>query len=182
MPRKRREEEPRGIDLKPAMNLILIIIPMLLMTQEQVKVATINVATPQIGPSDVANPPDQKPDEVPLKLTIALTDKGLTVFARGSVIENKDDPLGPTIPKIDGDEEDASGKKVPGKIHDYKKLQELLADLKNQHPTEEAVTIQAEANTKYKYIIEVMDASREQKDGDKKKNLFPQVVLSAGLA
>jgi len=184
MPRERSQEAPEGINLKPAMNLILIIIPLLLTSMETLKIAVINVATPQIGPALTAQAPDQKPEEQPLKLTVALTDKGITVFAKGSVIENKDDPLGPTIPKIDGDDEDPTDptKKVPGKVHDYAKLQELLSDLKNENPNEENVTIQAEANTKYRYIIRVMDATREKKEGDKKKALFPNVVLSAGLA
>jgi biopolymer transport protein ExbD len=182
MVRKRKQEfEDDDLNLTPAMNLILILIPLLLTAMETMKLAVINVATPQIGPSSEVTPPDQAPDEKPLKLTIALTDRGLHIYARDQVIENKDDPLGPTIPKKDG-EEVIDGKPVPGKVYDYQKLSEMLSDIKDENPTEENIIISAESHIKYKYIIKIMDASRETKDGEKKKNLFPNVVLSAGVA
>jgi hypothetical protein len=173
----------KGPDLKPAMNLILILIPLLLSSMEAVKIAVINVASPQIGPASNVSNPEDKPDEKPLKLTIALTDRGITVFARGQVIENKDDPLGPTLPKIDGEVDAGDGKtKVPGKVYDFAGLQKILSDIKMENQAEENVIIQGEATTKYKYIIEVMDASREMIDGEKKTPLFPIVILSGGLA
>ena len=184
MVRKKREQgELKELDLMAAMNLILILIPLLLTSMESVKIAVINVSTPQIGPSSTATPPDQKPDEKPLKLTIALTDRGITIFARDQVIENKDDPLGPTLPKIgsDGKKESCNGEKG-GKVYDFAKLQDKLEDLKNQNTTEDKIIISAEPNIHYKCIINAMDASREKKDGDKKVKLFPNVVLSAGVA
>jgi biopolymer transport protein ExbD len=179
--RRKKNEQIDELNLKPAMNLILILIPLLLSAMEAVKIAVINVATPQIGPSSTASAPDQKPEEKPLKLTIALTDRGITIFAKDSVIENKDDPLGPTLPKIDG-EESEGGKLVKTKVYDFDGLQKILKDIKNENPTEENVIIQGEATTKYKYIINVMDAAREVKEGDKHKPLFPNVILSAGVA
>jgi len=183
MAKKRRptEEVDTDLNLTPAMNLILILIPLLLTAMEQMKLAVINVATPQIGPASEVPPPDQAPDEKPLKLTIALTDCGMHLYARDQVIENKDDPLGPTIPKKDG-EEIIDGKPVPGKVYDYDKLTQMLADIKDENPVEENIIINAESHIKYRYIIQVMDASREKKDGDKKRSLFPNVVLAAGVA
>lgn len=182
MAKKRKEElVDTDLNLTPAMNLILILIPLLLAAMETMKLAVINVATPQIGPSSEVTPPDQAPDEKPLKLTIALTDRGLHLYARDQVIENKDDPLGPTIPKKDG-EEVVDGKPVPGKVYDNEKLTQMLSDIKDENPTEENIIISAESHIKYRYIIQIMDASRETKVGDKKKSLFPNVVLSAGVA
>ncbi|MCK5808199.1 biopolymer transporter ExbD [bacterium] len=182
MVKKRRKEATPELNMKPAMNLILILIPLLLTSMEAVKIAVINVATPQIGPASVAQKPQDTPDEKPLKLTLALTDRGITVFAKDQVIENKDDPLGPTIPKIDGEEEDANGKMVEARVYDYDKLKEILVDIKSQHQAEENVIISAEPNIKYEYIIHIMDISRESKEGKKKKTMFPNVVLSAGVA
>lgn len=182
MAKKRKEEVvDTDLNLTPAMNLILILIPLLLAAMETMKLGVINVATPQIGPSSEVTPPDQAPDEKPLKLTIALTDRGLHLYARDQVIENKDDPLGPTIPKKDG-EEIVDGKPVPGKVYDNEKLTQMLSDIKDENPTEENIIISAESHIKYRYIIQIMDASRETKVGDKKKSLFPNVVLSAGVA
>ncbi len=182
MARKRKQVEPdTDVNLVPAMNLILILIPLLLTAMETLKLAVINVATPQIGPASEVTPPDQAPDEKPLKLTIALTDRGLHLYARDQVIENKDDPLGPTIPKKDG-EEIIDGKPVPGKVYDYEKLTQMLSDIKDENPVEENIIISAESHIKYRYIIQVMDASREKKEGDKKKTLFPNVIMSAGVA
>ncbi|HRZ79587.1 MAG TPA: biopolymer transporter ExbD [bacterium] len=183
MVKKRKQVADEDINLTPAMNLILILIPLLLTAMETIKMTTINVATPQIGPSSEAQPPEDRPEDKPLKLTVALTDRGITLFARDQVIENKDDPLGPTIPKIDGEEESVvDGTKTPGKVYDYNKLAEMLADIKAANPAEENIIITAESNTKYHYIIKIMDAARERKDGDKKTMLFPNVVLSAGVA
>lgn len=170
------------INMKPAMNLILILIPLLLTSMESAKIAVVNVATPQIGPSSVATPPSDTPEDKPLKLTVALTDRGITVFAREQVIENKDDPLGPTILKKDGEEEDASGKMVNAKVYDLEKLVEIIQDIKDANPAEENIIITAEPNIKFKYIMTIMDATREMKVGEKTKKLFPNVVLSAGIA
>ena len=90
--------------------------------------------------------------------------------------------MGPTIVKIDGQEEDAEGRMVDAKVYDIDKLVEIISDLKDSNPAEENIIITAEPNTKYKYIMKIMDATREKKDGEKKKTLFPNVVLSAGIA
>ncbi len=180
--KKRASTIMEEINMRPAMNLILILIPLLLTSMESAKIAVINVATPQIGPSSVATPPTDTPEDKPLKLTVALTDRGITVFAREQVIENKDDPLGPTILKKDGEEEDASGKKVNAKVYDLEKLVEIIQDIKDANPAEENIIITAEPNIKFKYIMEIMDATRETKVGEKLKKLFPNVVLSAGIA
>ncbi|MFO7736694.1 MAG: hypothetical protein R6W70_10850, partial [bacterium] len=117
MAKKRRKDELPPMNMIPAMGLILILIPLLVSGMESVKIAVINVATPQIGPSSTQEDPEDNPDEKPLKLTVAVTDRGLTVFVRGQVIENENDPLGPTIPKIDGEEDDEKKK-----VYDYDKL------------------------------------------------------------
>jgi len=183
MAKKKRKVEPmQEINMKPAMNLILILIPLLLTSMEAVKIAVINVATPQIGPSSEASPPDQRPEDRPLKLTIALTNRGITVFARDQVVENANDPLGPTIPKIEGQEQDADGNMQNAMVYDLSKLTEMLSDFKEANPAEENIIITAEPNIKFKYIVEIMDSSRDMKEGDRTKRLFPNVVLSAGVA
>lgn len=179
--KKRSKGVEHELNLQPLMNVILIMLPILLTASENFKLGVINVATPQIGPSSEAATPDIKPDEQPLKLTIALTDRGITVFVKDQVIENKNDPLGPTLPKIDG-EEVVDGQKKPSKVYDVQKLVEMLSDLKNSHPTETNIIISAEPHIRYMYIVQIMDAARETKEGDKKKLLFPDVVLSAGVA
>lgn len=170
------------INMKPAMNLILILIPLLLTSMEAVRIAVINVSTPQIGPASEATPPDTRPEDRPLKLTIALTNRGITVFARDQVVENSDDPLGPTLPKIEGQEEDADGNMVNAMVYDIDKLREMLVDFKEANPAEENIIIAAEPNIKFKDIVTIMDVSREMEDGERRRSLFPQVVLSAGVA
>ena len=186
MAKKRKKEALQELNMKPAMNLILILIPLLLSSMEAVKIAVVNVATPQIGPASVVPKTETPPDEKPLKLTLALTDRGITVFARDQVIENADDPLGPTIPKIDGQEEVVDGKgvktMVDARVYNYDKLKEILVDIKSQHQAEENVIISAEPNIKYEYILHIMDIARDMEDGKKKKKMFPNVVLSAGVA
>ena len=178
MARKRRKkDEAPGMNMVPAMGLILILIPLLVTGMESVKIAVVNVATPQIGPASTQENPEDNPDEKPLKLTVALTDRGMTIFVRGQVIENEKDPMGPTIPKIDGEEDEQKAK-----VYNYAKLKEMLVDLKKKHQTEQNIIISAEPNVEYRYIIDVMDVSRKYEADGTKKKMFPNVVLSAGVA
>ncbi len=76
MGKRRSEGSTQDLDMTAAMNLILILIPLLLTSMESVKIAVVNVATPQIGPSSEANPPADRPDDKPLKLTVACKRSG----------------------------------------------------------------------------------------------------------
>jgi biopolymer transport protein ExbD len=177
---KRRRAEPteNDLNLTPAMNLILILIPLLLLAMETMKIAVINVSTPQIGGPDVDVPPDNAPpDQQPLKLTAAITDQGIILYAREKVMVNDKDPLGATIPKIDGTEAGFPGQKV----YDWKKLGTMLADIKSANPGESSIIISAEPHLKYREIIKVMDIARETTENGKKRELFPDAILSAGV-
>ncbi len=175
--RRKRNSEAGEIDLKPAMNLILIIIPLLLMAMETAKIAIIEVQTPSTGPS-----PDIKDQPLPqveqLNLTAAFTDRGIILYAEGKLIENKSDPLAPTIPKIDGA---ASG--FPGqKVYDWAAFVRQLHDIKQAHPAEKTIIINAESTVKYRDIIKAMDMARDSVQEGKKTELFPEAVLGAGVA
>lgn len=176
--RRRMEQVENDLNLTPAMNLILILIPLLLLAMETMKIAVINVSTPQIGPIDETVPPDSTPpDHKPLKLTAAITDQGVILYAREQVMVNQNDPLGPTIPKIDGTEAGFPGQKV----YDWKKLGTMLADIKSANPGESSIIISAEPHLKYREIIKVMDIAREAIENGKKRTLFPDAILSAGV-
>jgi len=179
MRRRRRETETvPELNLKPAMNMILILIPLLLLTMEAIKISTINVAVPSYSGQD-KNPPVTKPDE--LKLTIALTDRGITLFAKGAVLENKNDPGGPTIPKIESSNT-VFGAVTKAKVYDWQKLTEKLHEIKKANPAEDSVIITAEPTVKYRDIIKAMDSSREKNIKGKIEQLFPKVSISSGIA
>ncbi len=100
---KKREEE-KEVDLIPFMNLIAILIPALMYSTEFVKIASLAVSSPRIGPSQPAqvDKPDEKP---PLNLTIAISSIGLYIASANNVLpgsegQQQEQAAGPTIPKV----------------------------------------------------------------------------------
>ena len=68
--------------------------------------------------------------------------------------------------------------------HNYPALKEKLVNIKKSFENEKQIIISAESNTKYTTIVRVMDAARKykkEKKDEQEDNLFPVVVLSAGV-
>ncbi len=92
-------------DLLPFMNLLAILIPALLSSTEYIKVATIEVASPKIGPQtpteDQQKDPDEKP---PLNLHLGLSSNG--IYVKSSQEQSPEEQAaalanpGPTVPKV----------------------------------------------------------------------------------
>ncbi len=90
------------VDLVPFMNLLAILIPALMISTEYIKIATIAVASPRIGPKAEAV---QKPDEnPPLNLSIMLSSNGMYIASANNVLPGAEQGAtaqpGPTIPKV----------------------------------------------------------------------------------
>ena len=68
------------------------------------------------------------------------------------------------------------------KVYDTAKLSTLLVGIKDAFPEEKKVIIAAEPDVEFESITDVMDVSRDIKaEGEERRELFPEVVLSPGL-
>ncbi len=89
------------VDLIPFMNLLAILIPALLISTEYIKVATIAVSSPRIGPkAEAVEKTDEKP---PLNLTLAVSSLGIYIASANNVLPGSEEQTaqtGPTIPKV----------------------------------------------------------------------------------
>lgn len=168
----RVEDSIEEINIMPLMNIIMLLIPFLIMSTEFIKIGVINVAAPKIGGSSSSSEPKKKNEKPPLNLTVSVTEKGFTILTRGKKIPEGCDLKGeateaklPTVKKI-------------GDKYNLPVLKQCLLKIKEVFPDERRVIIMAEPEIRYAVIVEVMDNSREIKVD---KDLFPEVVLSAGV-
>jgi len=175
-------EGAEELNLVPIMNLVTILIPFLLMAAEFVTLAVIDSTLPAIGPPP---PVEEQPDKPPLNLSLAITNKGVTVLGADAVLH----PEG-AAPVVEGEERPPT---VPCKsggycmsLDDYnwEELTRTLALIKDEYPDDENVILVPDSRVKYEIIVKSMDASREDKsnrgpDGVA-RTLFPFVVIAGG--
>ncbi len=169
MPRQ-PANRPEQLSLLPVMNLVSILIPMLLMSAQVVHLAVIDSTLPGIEEES------DEPVEPGLKLSLLITDQGITVAGSEALLPNSEGE-GPTLP--------CSGDPCAGpESYDYYALTELLGQVKDEHPDEATVILVPESRVPYEVIVGVMDAAREDPetigpDGTPRP-LFPNVVVAGG--
>ena len=181
---KRRTKKDEELNLVPIMNLVTILIPFLIMAAQFVQLAVIDSTLPAIG---APQPSDEKPDKPPLNLSLAITDRGVTVMGADAVLypegapevaEGEDRP--PTIPCQSGG--------ICTSVEDYNwvKLTAKLNLVKDEYPDEEDanVILVPDNQIKYEVLVSTMDAARNDPgkpgaDG-KARMLFPNVVIAGG--
>jgi biopolymer transport protein ExbD len=101
---KYKKVSNQEVDLLPFMNLLAILIPALLMSTEYLKISTVAVQSPQIGPKETSQTekdPDEKP---PLNLTLAISSNG--IYIKSSAEKTPEEQAaalanpGPDVPKV----------------------------------------------------------------------------------
>jgi len=167
-------EEGPPINIMPLMNIIMLLIPFLIMSTEFIKLSVINVTSPHIV-GDQKVPSEQSKQK--LNLTIALSEKGITLLTKGYKITTACRLKKTTTQSGTSSNQEITINKVNGH-HNLHQLTQCLQKVKKLFPKEKSIIIMATSGTSYKTIISVMDASRTD---DKKQELFPQVHLSPGV-
>lgn len=148
--------ESTELDLRPIMNMMCILIPLLLSCSEMVKNTYIELNLPQLsstgGPgSDTKEKPKEEP-KPRIGLKLVITEKGITI-AGNSAILGGESSGGPTVPKT------AEGK------HDFVNLKEKLAKIKKSiegkgFEDDQTIIITAEDIIEYQVIVTTMDFIR----------------------
>jgi biopolymer transport protein TolR len=155
------------LNIVPFLDIVVNLIMFLLATSEAVlSIVQIEAQLPQLsggGSSATKKEPG-------LNLNVTLTESGIIVTGSGG-------KLAP------GCQDVASGRVITvakkNNTYDWPALTECVAKIKNvpQFSDEHEVIVGADPMIQYEHVVAAMDALR----GDSKKELFPDVLLSAGV-
>ena len=153
------------LNIVPFLDIVVNLIMFLLATSEAVlAIVQIEAQLPQLSKGRSSGT-TQDPG---LNLNVTLTDGGIIVTGSGG-------KLAP------GCQEVASGRvmTIPkkGPDYDWPALKDCATKIKARFNDEKDVIVGADPMIHYEYIVAAMDALR----GDAKQELFPKVLLSAGV-
>jgi len=153
------------LNIIPFLDIVVNLIMFLLATTEAVLlISQIESDLPKIArgssrPSDVATP---------LNLNVTVTETGVIVSGSGG-------KLAPGCTTIDQGRALTVAKK--GKDYDWPGLTDCVARVKQQYQSEHSVTVSADPQVQYEYVVAAMDAVRTKG----KDPLFPDVLISVGV-
>jgi biopolymer transport protein ExbD len=159
------------LDIKPVMNLMVVLIPLLLAGVEMVKLSIIEIDLPPSkagggGESSEENPEKEK--EKRLGLKIAITREGFSLATAGAIMTGESGE-GPTVPVLGNNEFDFETLK--SKLIELKKL-----ILEKGYVDKDTAVITAGADIEYQIIINVMDTILKYEDDEGNiQPLFPQI-------
>jgi biopolymer transport protein TolR len=153
------------LNIVPFLDIVVNLIMFLLATTEAVLlISQIESDLPKI-----ARGRSKGPDvATPLNLNVTVTEVGVIVSGSG----------GKLAPGCTGIEQGRS-LTVPkkGKDYDWRGLTECVARVKQQFQSEHSVTVSADPQVQYEYVVAAMDAVRSKG----KDELFPDVLISVGI-
>ena len=161
------------MDLKPFMNLMVVLIPLLLTSAEFVKLGVIEINLPPARSGPVQGAIENMPQEETLRLDLAVT-----ITSRGFYISS-------SLAVLRGDK----GEPIELKEgqYDYARLSQTLYDIKQKaegkFPDLHQIIIMANMtdNIDYQTVVSTMDAARTIRVNGETVELFPEVSLSAGV-
>ncbi len=160
------------LDIRPVMNLMVVLIPILLYSAEFVKLSIRELNLPPAAAAENAVQQDElKEKEKRFGLTILVSKEGFIIGNRAGYLTGEAEMQdGPTIAKVAGE-------------YDYADLVQKLKDIQEKIEDQDfvdkkSVIISAEADIPYKYIIKLIDnvTAYEDEDGTRKE-LFPQINI-----
>jgi biopolymer transport protein TolR len=152
------------LNIIPFLDIVVNLIMFLLATTEAVLlISQIESDLPKI-----ARGRSKGEVSTPLNLNVTVTDGGVIVSGSGG-------KLAPGCTGIDSGRAVTVPKK--GKEYDWAGLTECAVRVKQQYHDEHSVTVSADPQVQYEYIVAAMDAVRTRG----KESLFPEVLISVGI-
>lgn len=160
------------LDIRPVMNLMVVLIPILLYSAEFVKLSIRQLNLPPAASADIAGQQDEtKEKERRFGLTLTIAKNGFYIGNRaGFLTGDVEVQTEPTIPRL-------------GEEYDYATLVEKLKEVKEKiqgqnFVDEKSIIISAEAQIEYKFIIKAIDYVTTYTDADGvPQELFPQINI-----
>lgn len=155
------------------MNLMVVLVPLLLSTATAVKIGVIDLNLPQAVGSSVTEQGVPSEPQESLDLTVTITKDGFYLSSSKAILKQPETG-GPTIAKL------------PDGSYDFAALNEQLLKVKEKligTPLEKTkqIIIQAEPNIEYQTLVDTMDAARSARINGNEIELFPVVIISAGI-
>ena len=156
------------LNIIPFLDIVVNLIMFLLATSQYVLlISQIESDLPHIAKGRSKN---QESVATPLNLNVTVTDAGVLVSGSGG-------KLAPGCTSIDSAGSRAITVPRKGKDFDWPGLTACVAKVKTQFGDEDTVTISADPQIQFEYLIAAMDSVREQG----KTELFPKVLVSVGV-
>jgi biopolymer transport protein ExbD len=174
--RRHYKPEPMRLDIRPVMNLMVVLIPLLLAGSVWTKLAVKQLNLPPksagIGPGELDQPVEI---EKRLGLNVIISKQGFYVGTRSGFLQAEEN-------KREEDSEPSVPLTEEG-ILDYTTLQQKLMEIKERITNTDfvdknAIMLTAEADIPYKYLIKTMDNVTfvTDENGDTQE-LFPQIII-----
>ncbi|HEX5659119.1 MAG TPA: biopolymer transporter ExbD [Polyangiales bacterium] len=156
------------LNIIPFLDIVVNLIMFLLATTEAVlAIVQIEAQLPQLSSGGKSNSANK---DQGLNLNVTITDSGVIVTGSGG-------KLAP------GCEETTAGRVITvpkkGADYDWTALTECAVKIKAQYRDERDVIVGADPMIQYEHVVAAMDSLRG--DAKAKKELFPKVLLSAGV-
>jgi hypothetical protein len=175
-------EQVEDINLIPIMNLVLCLIPLVLFKTQLVKIGMVNVSAPKVGPAST-KPQEEDKDKKPLGLTVALSKDGFLLKATGAdlstVFEGQGDASGVKIPMKSDEYSNKGGDVEKVTTYNYIELYKKLLTLREMYEDDKLLTLTAEPELEFKYLIRTMDIVRYQFADDVKMNTIAELSEAA---
>lgn len=129
---KRRTKDAHELDVTTFLNLMVVLVPFLLITAvfSRLTIVELNL------PSSTSGPPS---DAENFRVEVIVREEGFEIGNGTSIIA--------TVPKENG-------------LFDLQTLSDLMVELKDEYPDQEAASVLMEAHIPYDYLIQVMDIVR----------------------
>jgi biopolymer transport protein TolR len=154
------------LNIIPFLDIVVNLIMFLLATTEAVlAIVQIEAQLPQLSSGGRASSAAAEPG---LNLNVTLTDGGIIVTGSGG-------KLAPGCTEVTSGRVMTIPKK--GNDYDWQALTDCATKVKAKFADEKDVIVGADPMIHYEYVVAAMDALR----GNPKQELFPKVLLSAGV-
>lgn len=161
------------LDIRPVMNLMVVLIPVLLYSAEFVKLSIRELNLPPASSAENGSNEAEVAEQAKrFQLTVIISKRGFYIGNRAGYLTGEANIQGePSIPL----KEDGS--------YDYDLLQQKLREIQEKVQDEgfvdaKSVIISAEADVAYKHIIRLIDTVTIYEDAEgNQQELFPQINI-----
>lgn len=164
------------LDIRPVMNLMVVLIPLLLAGSVFTKLAIKELNLPPKSAGGAGAETEKPPElEKRLGLNIIVSKNGFYIGSRSGFLQGEESKRSeggePTVPLN------------PDGTYNFEMLQAKLSEIKQKvaettYSDKNAIMLTAEADIKYKYLVKTMDYVTNYVDEEGKiQELFPQIII-----
>lgn len=150
------------LNLIPIMNLFIVVIPMLLVMWVSVQMAMLSINMGGVKSGSAGGGDQDKSGNTITHLRVGLFASHFEITEINKVKGSKKKPKKEidTINAINFEEIDQalkSGSAIPQPMHDFQRLNTIIAELKTKYPKHEMVEVIPQPNVRFDTLLQVMD-------------------------